>query len=156
MVTRTKFATKSTVAAQPAAHSSVLDEALKRYTSAADDLLVACNAPSLGRLVVATIIGLLTYSTACYAVALPLIGWVAAAAITMTGSAFISFLATMLSGFALGGAAGYLGYRVYQFVVDFDTTRAQQLGRQLRSNATSKTAMVRAWFNRNEVAGSAA
>lgn len=158
MVTRTKTAAKTPVqqAAQTATGpvpadkpiiDSTVEEAQRIYREAQAKLLDAIKLPSGTRLLVSTVVGILSYASAVWFVA-PVIDVIVMSATAFTGSVFIGYLLAVLAWFLAGFAAAYLGYKAFSTAMSFDTGKAMAMAAEMRDASKRRVSQVRGWFAR--------
>lgn len=119
--------------------------AMRDYSEARATLFGAVEMPSGKRLLVSTVIGLVTYASTIW-VAIPVVELIVAGAIALTGSAFLGFLALVIGAFFAALAAAYGGFKAFSWSMSFDFGAAAQTGRDLRDAAKKRVTLVRDWF----------
>lgn len=140
-----KFAPKPTTtqAKAPRAKTSkpvVQPEAMQR-TSVFDevDSILSVQLPSPVRLLIATIAGLFAYAGSIYWAAAA-INYLTAAVVAFTGSAFLGFVATVITWFFAVVGSLRIGYTVAKFVIGFKPSDVADTGRGIKARVTG-------WFS---------
>jgi hypothetical protein len=128
----------------------VVDEALRNYAAAQDDVLRACNVPTGTRFLVATATGLLTYASSMY-FGMPLVGLLTMGAITLTGLPFIGLVVWVLGAFTMVLSSLVAGYKTFSYVLSIDFGHVADVGRGVRAHAKRRVSQVRGWFKRSDV-----
>ena len=129
----------------------VVDEAMRSYAAAQDDLAAAFKVPSGTRFLLAACSGILAYASTLW-FGMPLLEWAIVGAVSLTGSAFLGWLVYVFGLVILVVSSVVAGVKAYSFITNFDVQRAADVGRGVREAAKSRVSQVRGWFKRSDPA----
>jgi hypothetical protein len=143
--------TKTAAAARKVASNSDTQraEAERVAARAAYFESLVSDTPSRARQLVASIGQLVSFATTFYW-GLQAVGWLSAAALMFTGSAFITFCTVFIGALLAFRASWHAGTAAFAFVVEFDGDTINSVGRDLRIAAAKKTSLVKSWFQRSD------
>lgn len=106
--------------------------------------------PTSRRVMVATITGLLVYAGSAYWT-MSIVEVASFAALTFTGSAFLSFMVWVVGVIVAVLASIRIGYRVAKAILDYEPGTFAAVGSSIKDSASRKVSLVRGWFVRGDV-----
>lgn len=122
----------------------------RRAAPKVEDRTVFADLPSSRRVMVATITGLITYAGSAYWT-MSCVELVSFAALTFSGSAFLSFMVWVLGLCIAIFASARLGYTVFKAIMDYEPGSFAAVGSSIKNSASRKVSLVRGWFVRGDV-----
>lgn len=117
----------------------------ERVAQAQDEFLAAHDVPSHKRMLVASVTQLLVFGTSFYW-GIQATGWLMAASMIFTGSAFIAFLVALVGAVLTFKAAWNAGFSAATLITEFDFNDLANTGRAIKESATKRVSLVRDWF----------
>lgn len=143
----TKFATKKSIPVTST--EQVASDPMTRYAEAHAGLMDAFNLPTGRRLIVASVVSLLSYGATFYWT-LQAIEIVSVIAVAYTSSMFLGFMISLL-GFVLAFYAGMkISYFVFKRVVAIDMSKLTATGKSIKDASTRRVSLVKGWFTKTD------